>query len=378
VKKLSPVLMMSAAVFLLLDGTSAFAKRTPRVTHKTKFQAVLSLSPGYRSNVFKAPPAIKSKSDNLNLGGLQLTIDHRFNRSVSMEFSPQLDFEKYAKYAQRDQFNYGVHFETSWRISKSWRLRGQAETGKSKRDLVDDNGEFSGRTLGKWLTKLTPDLRYSNRGVRAEFSYERQLTNYDESADSLGKHLTSYDYDQHSLQIDLHVNAPEWLETRVVYSMDWRDYRERKTLAIDKKSSRPRQFTEKTVAPELTIKFKRIQPFVRYSFTHRKETYQNFYGYDYRKYRVGFDAKLPKDIEVALSFSYEEKKYPNYWSSRIGSAHRVYVLYRDWQADAKYPLSPNVDLLTEIHWYNKTSNDFKFAYRQLTFVLGAELRFSTP
>jgi hypothetical protein len=370
--------MISAAVLLLLDVTPAFAKRTPRVTHGTKFQAVLSLSPGYRSNVFKAPPFIERKNDNLNLGGLQLTIEHKLNRRVLMQLSPQLDFEKYATYAQRDQFNYSANFGMAWKIFKSWRLRGQAETGKSKRDLIDDSGEFSGRTLGKWLTRLSPDLRYSNRAVRAEFSYERQFVNYDESSDSFGEHLTSYDYDQHSLQVDLHVNAPEWLETRVAYNIDWRDYKERKTLAIDKKSSRPRRFTEQTVAPELTLKFERIQPFIRYSYTHRKETYQNFYGYDYRKYRVGFDARLPKNTEVRFSFTYGEKKYPNYWSSRIGSAHRVYVHYRDWQIDAKYPLLPNVDLLTDIHWYNKTSNDFKFAYKQFTLVLGAELRFSTP
>lgn len=349
------------------------AKRTPRTKTDTTWRLKMFIAPGYRSNVYKAPPPVIMKNDNVEAGGVELKLEHKLNRRLHITAVADADGEFYAKYTRRNQTNFGGEVEVDWRPSRHWRFRAAGDRHRSTRDLIDDSGEFSGRTLAKWVTDLTPELRYTVDNLHAALTYSRSFTNYDESVDSSGVRLKSYDFDDHTLEADLRLEVSRRWQFRTVIAADWRDYKERRTLSINKRSSQPRHFSQTTFEPQLDYVAKIVSPYFRYSFTRRKDAFENFYGYDYSKYKIGCEIRATERLSSDLSFEYEDKDYPNYWTSRIGNAHRVAIQYRDWRVTAGYKLLPQVELTSDLRWYVKTSNDRNFRYRQLSFFLGCEI-----
>lgn len=336
-----------------------------------------SMQPGYQSNVFKAPPDYDLNNDQIWDMGLQAHYRYNLSDQFTVRLRPRFDAELYSKYSQRNQAKAGGDVRFEFVPSDIWTFRLDAGTDRANRDLVNDAGETTGRTLAKWTHEFSPEVRFDLHRLRIDLQYRHQLVDYDEAFDSTGRRMKSYDYDRDIAEIGFRYRVLHLLEIGVRHEREWRDYTERVTLSLDKKSSEIRSFKEHTSDIDAAVRLRGIRPSIGYRFTRRTDNFENFYGYDYSRVEVGMEIRRMWQSKFQFSFIYAEKEYPNYWTSRIGNAHRVAIEYRDWRFDWEHPLTRLVDLVAGLRWYIKTSNDRNFRYRQLTTIIGARLSFGS-
>jgi len=339
----------------------------------TSWKLRLGLIPGYESNVFHSSPDSFPRSDMVNYLGLSLDLKHKLTRTFEIQFSPSGEFDFYTKHSRRNKFFFGSDAKAVWKLPSRFSLFTQAGVFRRKKDLIDDAGEALPRTLHKWVANFGGGISKRFGSLKSELSYLREFDNYDESADSNGVPLRSYDYDSHILDFGLSQIFKKLHTLRFAYQFEFRNYKERRTLSLDKSTSRPREHRQHSFDFSGSLHLGKVELDAGYEYSKRIDSYQNFYGYDDHQVSGGFSFEYKLDSKLSATYRYKTKDYPNYYTIRIGLLNRVWIHYQDFELKLEHPLARNLTLTGIFQHYRKTSNDIAFEYTDNSFGLGLEL-----
>ncbi len=280
------------------------------------------------------------------------------------------DVNLYLNHSSRNKSSFGARYEPAYWYARFGKIRGLIDVSRRNKDLLNDAGEVLDRTLMKNV--LTAGVEHSIRWRRLRaaqlFTYDKD--NYDETYVA-GVRQLSYDYHASYWEADMRYEIHRLLVPRLILSTERRYYDERRTLAIDKKSSQVRNDRTTSVdfqfasepADWLAIE-------LQAAWERRKENYENFYGYTARDYGFSLEITPAQRHLTELSFEFKNKDYPNYWTSDIGLLHRVSIDYATFRFRYTYQFHEQVAMRFYLRNFNKVSNDIKYDYNYTYAGLG--------
>lgn len=354
-------------------GALGFYSYSTATTMKLK----LGLIPIYESNVFHSAPDSSPRADLVQNLDLAVDLKKKLAPNFELEISPSGEFNFYTTHSQRDKFHFGSDLKASWKLSKRFSVFSQAGAFRRKKDLLDDAGEPLPRSLRKWVTSYAGGITKRFGSFKSELLYIRELDNFDESTDTNGNPLRSYDHVSHILEFVLSRRFAKLHTLRFTYQFEFRDYKERLTRSINSIFGsfvyQPREHRQHYFDISSSIHFGKLEWDQGYDYSKRIDSYQNFYGYDDHHIKSGLGFEYRSDSKISATFRYKTRSYPNYWTSRIGLLNRVWIHWHDFEIKLKHSLSPNFILISFFQNYKKTSNDITYEYTDNSFGVGLEL-----
>ena len=365
VKSAALVLLLTVAI--VWTSGPAYAEWRPDL--KLKYQSV------YESNIYKAHAEENEVKDQLNDMTLMADWDYMPSLKFSHSFKADASLDMYAGHSNRNRYSFGFQYQPVYEYNRHGKFKLKLSLDHGKKDLIDDNGEVLSRTLGKTRADITAYHYYRTGRMKTTQSFRFARYNYDESYDSFGARLTSYDYQLTEWSLRLSYDFTRMVGCQVAVETEKRSYDERRTLSLDRKSSRVRNYRRNGIAAELDLLPRRWAKLtLETEFNRRKENYENFYGYDEWRYTAGFELKMWKGHSTGISVSYRDKSYDNYYNSNIGLLNRIFVNYSIFELQHQYRLSKKIDLVASVRNLNKVSNDPNYDYHDTEAGLGFEVK----
>ncbi len=336
----------------------------------------LEYSSLYESNVFHSYADDLRVDDQMN----ELEFNAQWNALSSLRLEHELnayaELEMYASNSSRNRYDIGIEYEPVYRYHRYGRIKLDAEYTRSKKDLIDDNGEVLSRTLGKNVIELRASNYYRYRHLKTRQTVEFSNYDYEDSYDMFGKPMKSYDYHFTELSFEADYDITRWLEVGAEFETEKRNYDERITLALDRRSSRIRNFRRNGIEGALEIKpFTWAELTLESRFNRRKENYEDFYGYDEWRHEAKLELDPYRRHDTEISFVLRKKDYIHYTTTNTGILHPVYIDYAIFRLEHVYRLSEVVSFRADIYNINKISNDPDFDYSDLRGGLGIILNF---
>lgn len=329
----------------------------------------------YESNIYHAYDPDVRVDDQLNVLGFGADWEYLSSPRLSHSFGLDADLDMYAANSNRNRYGVDVQYQPAFSYNRHGKVKLNFELSRGEKDLIDDNGEVLSRTLGKTVAEARFYNYYRIRGFRTIQSIRYRKFNYDESYDSLGSKMTSYDFEATELSLSLSYRLHRILTIGADVETERRFYTERKTLSLDKKSSRVRNYRRNGVAMDVEISpIREAALTVGTEFNRRKENYQNFYGYDEWRYAAEVEIKIRRKHITKIGFLYRDKIYKNYYTANIGLLNRIFVDYAIFELDHEYRMTRKLSLIGSMRNLNKVSNDPVYNYSDLEGGLGVVMK----
>lgn len=329
----------------------------------------------YESNIYHAyDPDIKV-GDQLNVLEFGADWEYLSSRRLSHSFGIDADLDMYAANSNRNRYSVDFQYQPAFKYNRHGKLKLNFELSRGKKDLIDDNGEVLSRTLGKTVAEGGIYHYYRIHALRTVQSIRFRKFNYDESYDSLGSRMTSYDFEATELSFSLSYRLHRTLTVGAGLETERRFYTERRTLSLDKRSSRIRNYRRNGVAMDVEISPVRGAALtVGTEFNRRKENYQNFYGYDEWRYAADVEINIRRKHTTKIGFLYRDKIYKNYYTANIGLLNRIFIDYAIFELEHEYRVTRELSLIGSLRNLNKVSNDPAYDYNDLEGGLGVAVK----
>lgn len=374
------VMILSAIPPVLSQTPVAPKKRAFKPTSKIEFE--LSYLAQYESNIYHAYYDTSETSAMLSGIGSAFTWKYRPSRSLSHRIGAYVDLGLYtpSKYSNRNISTIGVVYEPTIHFSRDSRLSPSVDISLRDKDVIDETSTSPVRTLKKWEYDLGLTYWHDIGASKLQASVSYANHNYDESDTTLTsgatQHLTSWDYKTYGVDGGAKFPLGRVLTFKADLGWEKRDYKERKTYTVQYGAfvGRPfaiRSYREVVISSALEVGLGEksdIEP--RITYTRRKDTFENFYGYTQWGYGLAGDFSVSARLRIKASLEYKNKDYPNYWNSRIGRSRREAIDYADFSLEPSYHWSEVVSLIGYMRNYNKVSNDPIYDYHDLTGGVG--------
>ncbi len=316
----------------------------------------------YESNIYHAyldTQAVGAQLNELTANAAALVtqserLSHRFQAYTSLDL--------YLDHSNRNRTSFGVAYVPTLKYARRATLQLDADLSRRNRDLISDAGEYLNRNLAKTLFSVKGTNRFSAGRFRLEQSVEYADHNYDDSYDTAGVRLASYDYHfwQGGGSIRYRVSRSISLDADLSYEK--RNYSERKTYPVAKGPVKGygviREFEEWNSGLTLRTELSRtIELDLLVAYTDRTDNFENFYGYFQWKYGFRSLIDLSHRDELKISFDFRTKEYPNYWTKITGRNGRVSIDYATLEVENHYLLGTHFDLTAYLRYFNKVSNE---------------------
>jgi len=329
----------------------------------------------YESNIYHAYDPDIEVGDQLNLIGFTADWDYLSSPKLNHSFRIEADLDMYAANSNRNRYGFGVTYQPSFEYNRHGKFKLNFEIMRGKKDLIDDNGEVLSRTLGKTVAEAKASHYYRLSGFRTVQSIRFRKYNYDESYDSLGSKMTSFDFEATELSFSLSYSIKRKFTAAADIETERRFYSERRTLSLDKKSSQVRNYRRNGIGLELKIApIREATLTLGTEFNRRKENYQNFYGYDEWRYGADVEIEVIRKHATKIGFLYRDKIYKNYYTSNIGLLNRIFVNYAVFEIEHEYRLTSKVSLVGSLQNLIKVSNDPNYNYHDLEGGMGVVVK----
>jgi hypothetical protein len=370
--------------FLL--GVVVAASTTSAATRSKAWKLELGTQVLYESNIFHS--FADTAETNALLNSQLASLSYRMGRTSRLRHTIQAyaELDLYPSYSSRNKSALGLRYEPVWRYKRGANLQLGFDFARRKKDLVDDEGQVLARTLKKWELDLSAINNYNSGPVKTQLGIGYTDDNYDERDTTAivggvrtSLPLKSYDYTAYDWMTRLGLQLTSRLEIYGRYRGEKRSYKERRTYTVryGAYKGRPfaiREFLETTFETGLSYDFfRQNQVGVGVDLVRRHENFENFYGYFQRQYRASLRLIPGERHKAVVSFRFKNKDYANYWNSRVGRLHRIWIEYAEFQIDYDYRLSDVVTLTAYVKNFNKVSNDRAYDYQDFTAGTGVRV-----
>ena len=316
----------------------------------------------YESNIFHA--YLDTQAVGAQLNELTANATALFSQSdrLSHSFRAYTNIDLYLDHSNRNRTSFGIAYIPTLRYARRATFHLDADLSRRNRDLISDAGEYLNRNLAKTLVSVKGTNRFSVGRFRLEQSVEYADHNYDDSFDSAGVRLASYDYRylQPAGSIRYRVSRSFSVDGDVSYEK--RNYSERKTYPVEKGPVKGygviREFEEWNSGLTFRSELSRtIELDLIVAYTDRTDNFENFYGYIQWKYGFRSLINFSRRDELKISFDFRTKDYPNYWTKITGRNGRVSIDYATLEVENRYLLGTHLDLTAYLRNFNKVSNE---------------------
>ncbi len=371
------LLLITAAIIFSWDVANA---RSWRITGE--------YITAYESNVFHAFADSNVQGGWLNMIEFEARSTLGLSNQWTLLAEAEIDLDIYPNFSNRNRTSFGVTLRPEWEYSSVGELRFDVSLGRRNRDLIDDSGQLTTRTLERTEFEFEVRNRLRWFDITWDLSIGWVSRNYDEPALTVVRSPSdtlSYDYQALTFTSALRWNVTERLTLRGEAKNGSRDYDERKTYeaiggARSTSDFRIREFDQITIAlsgeydvtPQVTAG-------LEVEWSDRSEIFDNFYGYQHRQIRFEVEAEPSDRWTIDASLRLRDKNYDVFWTSETnvnGTRTPVRVDYTDIRTEIVYELSSTVDLIGHFRSYSKESNDQDFTYDDVT--IGAGVGFRLP
>ena len=334
----------------------------------------------YESNIYHSYLDTQAVGAQANVIEGKLDWVMQPSRRFAQTLGAYADLSLYTNYSNRNRTSFGIGYEPTLKYSRRGTFGLDIDVSRRNKDVLSDAGELLARTLQKWQF----DIKATNRLTFGKFRTEQTLmydkSNYEDSYDSTGVRLPSYDYRSFGGEVDGRYRFHQNLRARLRLSLEGRDYDERRTYTVAFGSFRGRPYEIRSFTERVTEFTLEIQPFRSVGlkglvqYTKRTDNFENFYGFRQWEYKAELALTPIRKNELKMSLEFRNKHYPNYWTSNIGRLNRVGIDYATFEIEDTYQISEAFALTGYLKNYNKVSNDPNFDYRDLTAGIGISIR----
>jgi hypothetical protein len=316
----------------------------------------------YESNIYHA--YLDTQQVGAQLNELSARGSALFTQSdrLTHRFDAYTNFDLYINYGNRNRSSFGLAYLPMLKYARRASVHLDLDISRRNRDLVSDAGEYLNRNLGQTVLGIKATNRVSMGIFRAEQSFEYSDHNYDDSYDTNGVRLASYDYHfwQGSGSVRMRITRNVSLTGEIGYEK--RYYDERKTYPIAKGPVKGygviREYEEWVEGLTLQTELSRsIELDLIVEYTDRTDNFEDFYGYQQWKYGVRSKIDISRRDELKIAFDLRTKDYPNYWTKNTGRNGRVSIDYATFELENNYALASGIDLTAYVKNFNKVSNE---------------------
>lgn len=371
--------MQSLLTTLALAALGVTAQATPaRLGNAIDYR--LAYNARYESNIYHAYLDTQAVGAQLNVIEGRLDWIMQPSRQFAQTFGAYTDLALYTNYSNRNRTAFGVVYEPSYKYSRNGSLSLDVNFSRRNKDVLSDAGEQLARTLEKWEADLKVTHRYTFGRMRTEQILMFDKSNYQDSRDSNGVRLPSYNYRSVAGELNGRYRFHRNLHARFSWMLEQRDYAERRTYTIRYGAVRGRpfeirQYTEH--AGEFSLDG---QPWptvglrAAVQYTRRTDNFENFYGFRQWGYKAVLNLTVVRNNDFQMSLEFRNRDYSNYHTSSIGATHRVAIDYATFELTDTYQGSSAFAVDAYVKNYNKVSNDPSFDYLDLTIGIGVSYR----
>jgi hypothetical protein len=345
-------LILSTTLFLIAASASA----APRYSFDMRYLGL------YESNIYHSyldTQQVGAQLNELSARGSALLAQ---SQRLSHRFDAYTNLDLYISYSNRNRSTFGVSYVPTFKYARRASFQLDIDLSRRNRDLVSDAGELLDRNLAQTVLGIKGTNRFSAGSIRAEQSFEYSDRNYDDSYDSAGVRLASYDYHYWQGAGSLRFRLTRNVALTGDLSYEKRYYDERKTYPIDKGPVAGygviREFDEWVSGLMLRTDLSRsIELDLVVGYTDRTDNFEDFYGYHQWKYGMRSKIDLSARDELKVAFDFRTKDYPNYWTKNTGRNGRVSIDYATLDIENSYAVASGVDLVGYLRNFNKVSNE---------------------
>lgn len=339
---------------LMLLATSAWA--SPQYSLDLRYLGL------YESNIYHAyldTQQVGAQLNELSARGSALVTQ---SDRLSHRFDAYTNLDLYLNYGNRNRSSFGLAYVPMLKYAKRASVHLDVDLSRRNRDLISDAGEYLNRNLGQTVFEIRATNRFTTGIFRMDQSLEYSDHNYDDSYDTNGVRLASYDYHfwHGSGSVKARITRAVSLIGEIGYEK--RNYDERKTYPIAKGPVKGygviREYDEWVEGLTLQTELNRsIELDLLVEYTDRTDNFEDFYGYQQWKYGIRSKIDISRRDELRVSFDLRTKDYPNYWTKNTGRNGRVSIDYATFELENYYALASGVDLIAYIKNFNKVSNE---------------------